>query len=591
MAQEVLVRILVDGGGATRNVNKVKESFNKLERSVNRVQKKGKDPNANAGIDNAILMETSRLASDASFGFTAMANNLGQLVNLFRMSKDASGSYAASIKNLLKVQNLFLIGIQLLITFLPRIMKAFGGAANATRKLKDALIEAQASFKQTEINIRALQGAIDNGNGSYEQRTKLVDRLKKVTGLQNIELDANNQLSKDSNEQIEKAIKLAMLEAKAKAILSLIDENNKKALIEIQKIRQKESSGINKFFTLLKTLLKPIGEFFSKVSEKVVNFFKLIVNNPLTAMFFPSLKIGTELFDKYNKAVDGTEQTEKRRQKTIVKVKEIQDGVNKTNQQYIDELKKVYDEIENLNLSEEKNIVTKKEFDSVTKQQIEQIQKHIEAIRQLGKIREEYFKKNEDLEVRELTTIGGRIELARKQRLAEIESIIADEKYKQDSKLQVNKYYDKLLLVEKKEALQDLASAFIQAAGEQSKVGKTVAIAQALFNTYQGITKAIAENSPPLSGIYAATQALIGFAQVRNIIGTDPTNPRMRGGSIGSGSTVEAPDFNVVGASQVSQLGRLVSSQQNKPLKAFVVGKEISSQQELDRNITNTAGI
>ena len=138
----------------------------------------------------------------------------------------------------------------------------------------------------------------------------------------------------------------------------------------------------------------------------VVNFFKLIVNNPLTAMFFPSLKIGTELFDKYNKAVDGTEQTEKRRQKTIVKVKEIQDGVNKTNQQYIDELKKVYDEIENLNLSEEKNIVTKKEFDSVTKQQIEQIQKHIEAIRQLGKIREEYFKKNEDLEVRELTTIG-----------------------------------------------------------------------------------------------------------------------------------------------------------------------------------------
>ena len=66
------------------------------------------------------------------------------------------------------------------------------------------------------------------------------------------------------------------------------------------------------------------------------------------------------------------------------------------------------------------------------------------------------------------------------------------------------------------------------------------------------------------------------------------------GGGVGGqrgGVNVEAPDFNVVGASQVSQLGRLVSAQQNKPLKAFVVGKEISSQQELDRNITNTAGI
>tara|TARA_Y100000114_G_scaffold49503_1_gene45175 strand:- start:2179 stop:3951 length:1773 start_codon:yes stop_codon:yes gene_type:complete len=590
MAQEVLVRILVDGGGATRNVNKVKESFNKLEQSVNRVQKKGKDPKATAGIDNAILMETSRLASDASFGFTAIANNLSQLINLFKTSKDATGSYAQSLRNLLKFNNLLLIGIQLLITFLPKLIKLFGGSADATRKLKDALIEAQASFKETEINIRALQGAIDNGNGSYVQRTKLVERLKKITGLQNIELDANNQLSKDSNELIEKAIKLAALEAKAKAILSLIDENNKKALIEIQKIREKESSGINKFFTLLKTLLEPISEFFSKVSEKVVNFFKLIVNNPLTAMFFPALKIGTELFDKYNEAVDGTEQTEKRRQKTIVKVKEIQDGVNKTNQQYINELKKVYDEIENLNLSEEKNIVTKKEFDSVTKQQIEQIQKHIEAIRELGKIREEYFKKNEDLEVRELEFAGARIIKAKQQRLAEIKSIIADEEYKQDAILQVNKYYDKLLLLEKKEALQDLTAAFIQAAGEQSKVGKIVAIAQALFNTYEGITAAL-KVPPPLGEIYAATRALLGFAQVRNILQTDPSNPRMAGSSVGSGSTVEAPDFNVVGASQVSQLGRLVSAQQNKPLKAFVVGKEISSQQELDRNITNTAGI
>jgi hypothetical protein len=172
MAQEVLVRILVDGGNATRNVNKVKQSFNNLEKSVNRVQKKGKDQNANAGLDNAILMETSRLASDVSYGFTAIANNLGQLINLFRMSKDASGSYAQSLKNLLKFQNLLLVAVQLVIAFLPRLIKLFGGSADATRKLKDALIEAQASFKNTEINVRALQGAIDNSNGSYEQRTK-----------------------------------------------------------------------------------------------------------------------------------------------------------------------------------------------------------------------------------------------------------------------------------------------------------------------------------------------------------------------------------------------------------------------------------
>jgi len=52
---------------------------------------------------------------------------------------------------------------------------------------------------------------------------------------------------------------------------------------------------------------------------------------------------------------------------------------------------------------------------------------------------------------------------------------------------------------------------------------------------------------------------------------------------------IQAPDFNVVGASQTSQLAESVAGQQAKPVKAFVVGKDISTQQELDRNITNTA--
>ena len=61
------------------------------------------------------------------------------------------------------------------------------------------------------------------------------------------------------------------------------------------------------------------------------------------------------------------------------------------------------------------------------------------------------------------------------------------------------------------------------------------------------------------------------------------------GGGGGSGATIEAPDFNVVGASETSQLAETVAGQKSKPVKAFVVGKDISTQEELDRNITNTA--
>jgi hypothetical protein len=52
----------------------------------------------------------------------------------------------------------------------------------------------------------------------------------------------------------------------------------------------------------------------------------------------------------------------------------------------------------------------------------------------------------------------------------------------------------------------------------------------------------------------------------------------------GGGVGVEAPDFNVVGASPESQLAQTVAGTQEKPLKAFVVLKDINNAEEFDRN-------
>ena len=54
---------------------------------------------------------------------------------------------------------------------------------------------------------------------------------------------------------------------------------------------------------------------------------------------------------------------------------------------------------------------------------------------------------------------------------------------------------------------------------------------------------------------------------------------------------VEAPDFNVVGVGGVSQLATTLAGVTGQPIKAFVVSKEISTAQELERNITSTASI
>lgn len=64
---------------------------------------------------------------------------------------------------------------------------------------------------------------------------------------------------------------------------------------------------------------------------------------------------------------------------------------------------------------------------------------------------------------------------------------------------------------------------------------KAVAIATALINTYQGITKALATYPPPISYAMAAVQAAAGFAQVANI----RKQTSKSGGGGGSASTAQ----------------------------------------------------
>ena len=61
---------------------------------------------AQSGLNNAILLESGRLASDLNYGFTAIANNLGQLVSLFGSFAETNGGVVASFKKI----NCFIMG-------------------------------------------------------------------------------------------------------------------------------------------------------------------------------------------------------------------------------------------------------------------------------------------------------------------------------------------------------------------------------------------------------------------------------------------------------------------------------------------------
>jgi len=144
-----------------------------------------------------------------------------------------------------------------------------------------------------------------------------------------------------------------------------------------------------------------------------------------------------------------------------------------------------------------------------------------------------------------------------------------------------------------KNTLGDISTLF----DEQSAASKAAAAAAALINTYQGITAELATKTVTpfefgLKIANIATTAAIGFKSVKDILKTSPSNAR--GGTnpaSGAGGGSQAPAFNVVGASGETQLADAIGSQTQRPARAYVVSNDVTTAQEMDRNIIEGASI
>jgi len=144
--------------------------------------------------------------------------------------------------------------------------------------------------------------------------------------------------------------------------------------------------------------------------------------------------------------------------------------------------------------------------------------------------------------------------------------------------------------------------------GKNSKAGKAAAIAQAAINTYQGVTQVWSSPSilpEPFATaqkiVSTATTLASGFKAVQNIKSTKTPNiGGAGGGSVGGASVsraqaqaqqAQAPGFNIVGDAGTNQIAETLGRNNNEPMKAYVVSKDVTNQQELDRNIEESASL
>ena len=165
---------------------------------------------------------------------------------------------------------------------------------------------------------------------------------------------------------------------------------------------------------------------------------------------------------------------------------------------------------------------------------------------------------------------------------------IALEQAVQDSKVQ--------MATDAISALNDLAQAFFGDNEKNAKkaflVNKAAGIANAVINTSQAVTKALAETTDPsptqsFRFANAAIAAATGAAQVMAIARQQFQASGSVDTNIGGGGATApsmSPSFNLVGTSGQNAI---LESLQRNPVKAYVVGSDVTSQQQLDRNRIN----
>ena len=619
-SKKILIQVDVTTKSAEVQINKVVDSMKKLNDTTVKVNKSTQKNSASAGLHNAILMESGRLASDLNYGFTAIANNLGQLFSLFQASADSADGLGAAFKKLLSVQALFLIGGQLVIQNLDKITAFFKDVVFGIKDFDKIFNKASQTVTEVNGNFELYIATLQDTTKSEEEKAIAVKRLNEeypdyidslneadVT-LKDVEnktkaATKQNDLYRDSIMQlaIARAAENELEKISAEILQAEIDLKNEQ--IELGFRSQEE---VDARIEQLDLLIKAEEDEEEQLKKNVKQYTGLGSSG---AKLSQSMNSTLAKLKEEKASLEGTE-------KAYL-------GLGESTQERIERLKEERElYIEFIDLRKTKVEQDKKDADNdkeYIKTKIGNVDKEVQAIKELGRIRSRFFKKNQDQDVKDKETETEKVELQRIQALAEVDAIQGNEIAKRQARLEINAFYDKkdieatekttkaknkiaeLERDAKLAFLDDVGKGLIAAgkiAGQATGAGKALAIAGTLVSTYSAAQKAYESqmtatpDSPIRAAIAAASAIAQGLANVKAI--TSVKTPAMKGGNSVSGGgsmSVEAPDFNVVGQSATSQLVGAVQGQFGGALRAYVVSSDISSAQELDRKINTTSVI
>ena len=206
MAQETLkITITADNKQAVQNIQETVTATTQLGTAFKRVT-----PITNQV--NQSLVNVSRVAQDAPYGFIGIANNLNPLLESFQSLKQTTGSASSALKEMAKgLMGPAGIGLalgvvsSLIVAFGPKIAKFINGtdaASEAQDKFKESLDKARASASESGIKLLAYIRVAEDATNTDARRKEALDAVRSELGKVNASYTATIKTTDDARKAV-----------------------------------------------------------------------------------------------------------------------------------------------------------------------------------------------------------------------------------------------------------------------------------------------------------------------------------------------------------------------------------------------------
>jgi hypothetical protein len=583
-----IITIEVQGNQAKASIDGVTMSTKQLNQELERLSRVGGKTPAGGGTTGAsggataTVLELGRTISDSNYGIRGMANNLSQLASNLVFTTRAAGGLAAGFKDIWAAMmgplGLILV-FQGVIALLERFSMQTDNAKDSVDALEKEVKELNKTLKDEIKILRLYEDALMDTNTTLEERLGIVKglsvldkdlakELKKANGNRRIEA----RILKDLIEEKELELKIATKKVQIEEALDRLQKARNNDLFDAEtktKLIAMAQGDVNRLFTEYLLLLKDLEIEEEKQTQKK----KEKVDFGDTGGVFWTV-------EDYNTAME-LDMEQRRR--------------------YIESRRLFYDELK-IQASEANNDILRDEiqhredmlvgFEEGSIQRLEA--EHEISMLRMDLVDREFehemllldLKMQAQMEYIDFLNGMGRV-------FARIQS--DNEKIQQLGIIMQKGAAIAGIVIETSRANQEVLASSVSEIGFYRAAGAARSIiggpaAAAPFLAMAETAKASAAKRILLNNIGAGISiANILAANMKSKGGARGLNVggRETGGE-GGGRTF---DFNLVGTTGTNQLAEAVGAQFQEPIQAFVVSSQITSQQELDLEISTGASL